>query len=67
MELPVSVIVSWSFALLEEHPHAGHATTRPNARHLFAYPYPYLIDYRVTSTEVIIMRFRHATRRPVDL
>jgi hypothetical protein len=26
-------------------------------------PYPYLIDYRVTVTEVIVMRFRHAARR----
>ncbi|MDI3564507.1 hypothetical protein OWC48_29335 [Bradyrhizobium sp. Arg816] len=27
-------------------------------------PYPYLIDYRVTETEIVIMRFRHAARRP---
>lgn len=53
-------------ALLEEHPHAGRATTRPNVRRLFTHPYPYLIDYRVTSTEVIIMRFRHAARRPLS-
>ena len=53
-------------ALLEEHPHAGRATTRPNVRRLFAHPYPYLIDYRVTMTEVIIMRFRHTARRPHD-
>jgi hypothetical protein len=24
-------------------------------------------EYRVTSTEVSIMRFRHAARRPLDL
>lgn len=53
-------------ALLEEHPHAGHATTRANVRRLFTHPYPYLIDYRVTTTEVIILRFRHAARRPLD-
>ena len=54
-------------ALLQEHPRAGRTTSRPNVRRLFAHPYPYLIDYRVTSTEIIIMRFRHAARRPPDL
>ena len=53
-------------ALLEEYPHAGRTTSRPNVRRLLAHPYPYLMDYRVTSTEIIIMRFRHAARRPFD-
>ena len=30
-------------------------------------PYAYLIDCRVTATEVIVMRFRHAARRPAPL
>lgn len=42
-------------ALLEDHPYAGRQTTRAYVR---------LIDYRVTSTEIVIMRFRHAARRP---
>jgi len=29
-------------------------------------PYPYLIDYRVTANDIIIMRFRHAARRLLD-
>ena len=50
--------------LLQEQPFAGHATSRPNARRLCVHPYPYLIDYRVTATEIVIMRFRHTARRP---
>ena len=52
--------------LLGEQPFAGHATSRPKARRLFVHPYPYLIDYRVTATEIVIMRFRHTARRPLD-
>jgi plasmid stabilization system protein ParE len=50
-------------ALLQDHPYAGRLTTRAYIRRL-PDPYPYLIDYRVTATEIIIMRFRHAARRP---
>jgi toxin ParE1/3/4 len=49
--------------LLQEQPFAGHATTHPNVRRLFVHPYPYLIDYRVTATDIVIMRFRHTARR----
>ena len=52
-------------ALLQERPYAGRATSRPGVRRLPVNPYPYLIDYRVTATEIIIMRFRHGARRPV--
>ncbi|WOH79269.1 type II toxin-antitoxin system RelE/ParE family toxin [Bradyrhizobium sp. BEA-2-5] len=51
--------------LLHEQPRAGRPTSRPGVRRLSATPYPYLIDYRVTPTEIIIMRFRHAARRPI--
>jgi toxin ParE1/3/4 len=51
--------------LLQEQPHVGRATSRSNVRRLPVNPYSYLIDYRVTSTEIIIMRFRHAARRPL--
>ena len=50
-------------ALLETYPHAGRTTTRAYVRRLPVNPYPYLIDYRVTATEIVIMRFRHAARR----
>jgi hypothetical protein len=29
-----------------------------------AAPYPYYIDYRVVGDDLIIMRFRHAARKP---
>ena len=51
--------------LLRDHPEAGRSTTRPGVRRLAANPYPYLIDYRVTATEIIVLRFRHAARRPI--
>ncbi|WP_074128094.1 type II toxin-antitoxin system RelE/ParE family toxin [Bradyrhizobium sp. NAS96.2] len=51
--------------LLQEQPRAGRTTSRPGVRRLSVTPYPYLIDYRVTPTEIIIMRFRHAARRPI--
>jgi plasmid stabilization system protein ParE len=54
-------------ALLQEQPFAGRATSRPNVRRLPTNPYPYLIDYRVSLDEVVIMRFRHAARRPLNL
>jgi toxin ParE1/3/4 len=53
-------------ALLQQQPYAGRATSRPRVRRLFTHPYPYVIDYRVTATEIVIMRFRHAARRPLD-
>ncbi|MBK3665956.1 type II toxin-antitoxin system RelE/ParE family toxin [Bradyrhizobium diazoefficiens] len=51
-------------ALLQDHPYAGRQTTRAHVRRLPVNPHPYLIDYRVTTTEIVIMRFRHAARRP---
>lgn len=51
-------------ALLQDHPYAGRQTTRAYVRRLPVNPYPYLMDYRVTETEIVIMRFRHAARRP---
>jgi len=54
-------------SLIEERPYAGRATSRSGVRRLPANPYPYLIDYRVGATEIVILRFRHAARRPLDL
>jgi len=31
---------------------------------MVAYPYPYLIFYRATETEIIIHGVRHSARRP---
>jgi plasmid stabilization system protein ParE len=54
-------------SLLQEQPYAGPAASRPNVRRLSANPFPYLIDYRMTANEIIIMRFRHTARRPPDI
>jgi toxin ParE1/3/4 len=50
--------------LLQIHPHAGHATSRAGVRRFGLTPYPYFIDYRVVGDDLIVMRFRHAARKP---
>ncbi|MGJ0395028.1 MAG: type II toxin-antitoxin system RelE/ParE family toxin [Methylocystis sp.] len=50
-------------ALLLEHPQAGHVTSKSGLRRMVVYPYPYLIFYRATETEVIIHGIRHGARR----
>jgi toxin ParE1/3/4 len=50
--------------LLQIHPHAGHATSRAGIRRFGLAPYPYFVDYRVVGDDLIVMRFRHAARRP---
>ena len=50
--------------LLQIHPRAGHATSRAGVRRFGLAPYPYFIDYRVVANDLIVMRFRHAARRP---
>ncbi|MBI5013161.1 MAG: type II toxin-antitoxin system RelE/ParE family toxin [Methylocystis sp.] len=52
--------------LLQGHPLAGRETSNPLVRRIVVTPYPYLIDYRLTASEVIILRFRHAARAPVN-
>jgi toxin ParE1/3/4 len=52
--------------LLQERPLAGHRTSNPLVRRIAVTPYPYLLDYRTTDSEIVILRFRHAARRPID-
>jgi toxin ParE1/3/4 len=52
------------FRLLGQHPYAGQATDLPGVRRLTLSPYPYLIFYRITDSEVIVQRMRHTSRRP---
>ena len=51
-------------ALLAEHPRIGRLTGKRDVRRIVVYPYPYLVFYRATDTEVIIHGVRHAARRP---
>jgi toxin ParE1/3/4 len=50
--------------LLPLHPYAGQRTSEPRLRRLAATPYPYLVFYEVTETEVIIVGVRHMARYP---
>jgi toxin ParE1/3/4 len=50
--------------LLLVHPHIGIRTDDPVIRRLTTPPYPYLVFYEVTETEIIIHAMRHASRNP---
>jgi toxin ParE1/3/4 len=50
--------------LLLVHPFIGTRTDDPVIRRVTTPPYPYLIFYEVTDTEVIIHAVRHAARDP---
>ena len=43
-------------------PGMGSPTERPRQRRLVALPYPYLIFYEVTETEIIVHAVRHGHR-----
>jgi len=51
-------------ALLLRYSQAGHPTSKSGIRRMIVYPYPYLIFYRVTETEIVIHGVRHSARRP---
>jgi toxin ParE1/3/4 len=50
--------------LLLLHPNIGRRTNDPAIRRLIVTPYPYLIFYEATGTEIIIHAVRHAARDP---
>lgn len=50
--------------LLLVHPDIGVRTEDPVIRRLTTVPYPYLIFYEVTETEIVIHAVRHAARNP---
>jgi plasmid stabilization system protein ParE len=50
--------------LLLIHPDIGIHTDDPVIRRLAVVPYPYLIFYEVSETEIIIHAVRHAVRNP---
>jgi toxin ParE1/3/4 len=53
--------------LLLIHPHIGVRTDDPTIRRLITLPYPYLVFYEVTETEIIIHAVRHAARDPSNM
>ena len=48
--------------LLVLYPHIGTRTDDPDIRRMTALPYPYVIFYEATDTEVIIHAIRHGAR-----
>jgi len=50
--------------LLAVHPYVGVRTDDPAIRRLTTLPYPFLIFYEVSETEIIIHAVRHAARDP---
>ena len=50
--------------LLLLHPHIGRRTGDPAIRRMTTTPYPYLVFYEATETEIIIHAVRHAARDP---
>jgi plasmid stabilization system protein ParE len=50
--------------LLLLHPHIGRHTTDPAIRRMTMTPYPYLVFYEATDTEVVIHAVRHTARDP---
>jgi toxin ParE1/3/4 len=53
--------------LLLLHPHIGRRTNDPAIRRITITPYPYLVFYEATDTEVIIHAVRHAARDPCGM
>jgi plasmid stabilization system protein ParE len=50
--------------LLLAHPEIGVRTDDPVIRRLTTRPYPFLIFYEATETEIIVHAVRHAARDP---
>jgi len=50
--------------LLPIHPGIGTQTDDPAIRRMTVLPYPYLIFYETTDTEIIVHAVRHAARGP---
>lgn len=50
--------------LLVQHPRMGRRTSDPVIRRISATPYPYLVFYEVTETEIIVHAVRHTARDP---
>jgi toxin ParE1/3/4 len=50
--------------LLLQYPYIGRRTADPAIRRMTMTPYPYLVFYEATESEIIIHAVRHAARDP---
>ncbi len=53
-----------TISLLLDHPYSGHPTSNQTLRRIVVRPYPYLLFYRATDDEVVIIGVRHGARDP---
>ena len=53
--------------LLVLRPYIGRRTNDPAIRRIPATPYPYVVFYEITETEIIIHAVRHAARDPSSM
>jgi toxin ParE1/3/4 len=53
--------------LLLIHPHIGVRTDDPSIRRLTTLPYPYLVFYEITETDIVVHAVRHGARDPSDM
>ncbi|WP_411903185.1 type II toxin-antitoxin system RelE/ParE family toxin [Methylorubrum thiocyanatum] len=53
-----------SLERLGDHPSLGRQTDDPTIRRLTTAPYPYLIFYEATGTDIIVHAVRHGARGP---
>ena len=53
--------------LLQSQPHVGVRTRLSGVRRIVLTPYPYLIDRYVDEDEIVVLRFRHASRNPASI
>jgi toxin ParE1/3/4 len=50
--------------LLLVHPRVGARTDDPTIRRVTTTPYPYLVFYEITETEIVVHAIRHGARDP---
>ena len=50
--------------LLLLHPEIGRRTNDPSIRRMTTPPYPYLVFYEATESQIVIHAIRHASRDP---
>jgi plasmid stabilization system protein ParE len=50
--------------LLLDHPQAGQLTSLKPMRRIAATPYPYVVYYEPSDTEIVIIGIRHSSRDP---
>jgi toxin ParE1/3/4 len=53
--------------LLLLYPHISRRTNDPSIRRITAMPYPYVVFYEPTESEIIIHAIRHAARDPSSM